>query len=145
MPPLYLIAECIAFLCSILLLTKGVKKEYKIFFFYTLCVMIIEYFGLWIATVLKVPNHILYTFACFFFSSFYYFTIRDFFNVQKHKRATSLFFLLFIFFYIINILFFQRLTEFNSYSFIFGYILLVISCTLFYIEFIIFFKSVSRQ
>jgi len=46
------------------------------------------------------------------------------------------FLILFIFGYILNLLFFQRLLEFNSYSFILGYTLLVISCTFFYIEFI---------
>jgi len=133
---LYSIAEWIAFLCSILLFAKGVRKEYKIFFFYTLIVVIVEYFGRRMAIGLRIPNHLLFTFACFAFSCFYLFTIRSFLTSQSHRKLAGLFIKVFVLLYFLNIFFIQRLTEFNSYSFIFAYILLAICCTFFYIEFI---------
>jgi nitrate reductase NapE component len=133
---LYSIAEWTAFLCSILLFAKGVKKEYRIFFFYTLMVVVVESAGRWLAEELKIPNHRLFTFACFFFSCFYFFTTYRFVNNGRRKRIISLLFLTFLLFYLLNILFVQRLTEFNSYSFIAGYTLLTVACTFYYIEFI---------
>jgi hypothetical protein len=134
---LYSIAEWTAFLCSTLLFARGVKREYRLFFFYTLLVVIVESIGIWLAEGLKIPNHLLFTFACFIFSCFYFFTMRRLFITDTgKKRKTLLLSLLFILFYLVNILFIQRLAEFNSYSFILGYTLLAITCTFFYIEFI---------
>jgi hypothetical protein len=133
---LYSMAEWLAFLCSSLLFAKGVKKEYRIFFFYTLVVVLVEYFGNWMASNLKTPNHLLFTFACFFFSCFYFFSIRHFLVSQKRRKVIMLFFLVFVLIYIVNLTYFQRFIEFNSYSFIVGYTFLAISCTFFYMEFI---------
>ena len=133
---LYSIAEWITLLCSFLLFTKGVERKYRIFFLYIFVVVIIEYFGRSIATELKVDNHLLFTFACFFFSLFYFYTLGVFIKDKRHRLIIRYFKYIFVLFYIINLLFFQQLVEFNSYSFIFGYLLIAISCTFFYIDYL---------
>ena len=133
---LYSICEWIAFICSCLLWAGGVKKEYRLFFFYSFFVVTVEYLGRWIAEVLKIPNHILYTIACFFFSCFYFYTVRLFLRDPKRQNAVVVSWLMFAVIYMVNILFFQRLSEFNSYSFIAGYVLVTIACSLYYTEFI---------
>ncbi|RPD42776.1 hypothetical protein [Chitinophaga barathri] len=124
-----------AFLCSILLFAKGVGNGYRLFFLYTLFVIIIEFTGRWMAEA-KIPNHRLFTFACFVFTCFYLYTVRSFLADVRRRRAVLLLLGLFVAVYIVNLSFFQGLTAFNSYSFIIGYTLLAIACTIYYIEFI---------
>ncbi|MBS0646336.1 MAG: hypothetical protein JSR97_07065 [Verrucomicrobia bacterium] len=55
---------------------------------------------------------------------------------KKFKKWIGVFSLLFLGFYVLNILFIQQLKEFNSYSFIVGYIFLIITSSFYFIEFI---------
>ena len=132
---LYSIAESIAFLCSILLFAKGVEKGYRVFFFYTLAVILTEFAGRWLTETTQ-HNHRLFTFACFAFTCFYFLTLHSFLKETRRRKLVTILLGLFIAIYIINLFFIQQLKEFNSYSFIAGYTMLSIAATIYYMEFI---------
>jgi hypothetical protein len=132
---LYSIAEWTAFLCSILLFAKGVEKGYRVFFFYTLVVIITEFAGRWMMETTK-HNHRLFTFACFAFTCFYFLTLRSLLKDARRRKLVTILLGLFITIYTINLFFIQQLKEFNSYSFIAGYTMLSIAATIYYMEFI---------
>lgn len=136
MPQISFIAERVAFVFSLLLFAKGIRKEYRLFFLYTFFVIIIESIGSHMAEDLKIKNHTLFTFACFFYTLFYFYTGHFMVQSKKFKKWIGVFSLLFLGFYVLNILFIQQLKEFNSYSFIVGYIFLIITSSFYFIEFI---------
>src|SRR5689334_6912118 len=71
----YFITECIAFLCSLLLLVKGVDNSFRIFTLYCALVVINELFAiLYVSVWHHVSNHIQNNFAFLFFFLFYNYT-----------------------------------------------------------------------
>ncbi len=71
----YFLAECFAFLCSILLFSKGIKKYLIVFSFYCFAVIVNETISTQLITNWhKETNYVLNNFAILVFFSFYMFT-----------------------------------------------------------------------
>lgn len=137
MPILFLYFEWLAFLCSILLLWKGVDKFYKWFFVFCTFVLIIEYIALWIIFGLHMKsNHILYNIAIPIFCVFLMSAIKHFLLLATNRKIANLFILLFCLFWIFDIIFLQGYTKFASYGYILGCTFIVCLCVLYFIELI---------
>ena len=135
MPIFFLIAEWIAFLCSLLLFSKNTGKFYKWFIAYCATVLIVEHTGRWIILTLHLTtNHVLYNFASILWTLFYFFSIHHFLASKQNKKIVTGCSILFLLFWLINIIFIQGFNHFDSYSFIIGFILIALCCVLYYIE-----------
>ena len=136
MPILYLIAEWIAFLCSLLLFAKGVKKQYRWFILYCFFVICIEYTSRWMVITGKLSNHVLYNFAGLVYDIFYLLSIRYLLENPRNKKTATAFCFLLMLAWVLNICFIQGVYNFNSYTSIFAYLLVTICCILYYVELI---------
>ena len=102
MPIFFLIAEWIAFLCSLLLLAKGVSKQYWWFVAYCAFVLFIEYTSLWLIHSGKLSNHVLFNFVELLYDNFYLLTIRLFLLHKKNRKVLLTFSVAISIFWLLN-------------------------------------------
>lgn len=129
-----IIVEWIAFLCSFLLLAKGVPKKYWWFFAYCVFVFCIEYTSLWLLRSGKLSNHIVFNFAELLFDNFYLLSIRLFLVHKKNRQIVLAFSVAISIFWLVNVTFIQGINKLNTYTNIFGGILIIITCIIYYLE-----------
>lgn len=134
MPKFFLIAEWMAFLCSLLLLVKGVPKQYWWFVAYCTFVLCVEYTSLWLLQLGKSSNHLVFNFAELLYDNFYILTIRQFLVTKKNRKALLIFSIIISILWLLNLAFFQGLNKLNTYTSIFSGVLIIIGCIIYYLE-----------
>ena len=134
MPIFFLIAEWIAFLCSLLLLARGVPKQYWWFLAYCAFVLCVEYSSLWLIHSGKLSNHVLFNFAELLYDNFYLLTIRLFLLHKKNRKVLLTFSVAISIFWLLNLAFIQGINKLNTYTSISGGVLIIISCIIYYLE-----------
>lgn len=131
--PLYILAEWLAFVSSFLLWYPGIEKRYRLLFLYMFVVVIVEFVGGWMKERL-IPNQHMFNIACLYYYTYYLYLVRSEIQSPKRKKIILVFAGILILFYFVNLLFLQGWDVFNSNSFLLGAILVVFSCTLYYLE-----------
>ena len=126
--------EWIAFLCSLLLLAKGVPKLYRWFFAYCVFVLCVEYGALLMLHFGKSSNHIIFNFAEVIFDNFYLLTIRQFLAGKKNKQIILAFCVAINIFWLVNLAFIQGINKSNEYTTIFSGVLIIVSCIIYYLD-----------
>lgn len=135
MPILYLIAEGIAFITSLLLWKSD--KFYRSFIAFTFCVFTVEIIGRVLVIHQKgSSNHILYNFFNLFYYNFCLLSVYTLLKTKRYKKIVLLFVVLFSLFWALNLALLQKFDIFNSYSFILSCIFLCFSCLFYFIEII---------
>src|SRR5579871_1228018 len=120
------IAECACFIAAILLLKKRttIWRLFILFLFFTLCV---ETTGWFVTFILKTKgNGWLFNFNMFINVVFCTWMLSNAEQLQKIKRLINYIIAFFLFFSIINLIFFQGLLAYNSLTEVFGDIIFIV-------------------
>ncbi|TKK70320.1 hypothetical protein FC093_06130 [Ilyomonas limi] len=130
----YFIAECIAFLCSLLLFTKNVDKYFRVFTLYCFLVIVNETLStLLIQDWHYSSNHVLNNFAILVFFLFYLFSCyKALLSVTKRKFINGLM-VLFLCSWLIEV-YINSIYVLVDYTLIFGCILVAVAALLYMIQ-----------
>jgi hypothetical protein len=130
---LYQIFECAALVVSLFCWKKIIRTQLAVFIPFLAIVILYE-----IGTVsgwfsIRHSNHLAANFFMLFQFSFYIFLLSCIFQNKKIRRVVLLSEMILLLFFFLNTAFKQKITVFNSYTYIFGSLVLIAwSCYLFY-------------
>jgi hypothetical protein len=130
-----IVAECIPFLFSLLLLNKKIPPVYRWGTLYCMLALMLEGYGGYLFRKYHT-NHVLFNWAHLVTLPFYLAVPRYFVVSRLYKKQILVLILVVVLVWTVNILFGQGLYKYNSYTTIISHLLTIYACILFYVELI---------
>ena len=127
--------ELLALLTGILTFTRLRSLQSRAILLFLFVTVMVELSSLYITTQVIMKNSTrIYNFYIYFLVVFFMFYLYRSFKGIGYKRAGLVFFWAFTVFYLLNILFWQQLDQFNYFSYLAGSVLLIILACLYLFE-----------
>lgn len=101
----FFIAECFAFICSLLLFAKGIERRLLVYSFYCFAVVVNETLSVIVINNWhEETNHLLNNFAILFFFSFYIYTCRKEVEQPVKKKLIIVLLIIFLLSWLVEVL-----------------------------------------
>jgi hypothetical protein len=133
--PLHIIFELFALISGVALY-KRLNQKFKPLVWFLVFILITEVSGLYIGRELKKSNHTLYNFTSPISFIFYFYFFRSLIHSAQWKKFILWVVAIFITFSITNLLLWQGFNFFNSYTMMFGSLVMILLCGILLLELI---------
>lgn len=130
---LYLLVIASSFLVCLYLYKSLKNTDLKYFLPFLLLTIIVELTGLWLNQQ-GIKNYLLFNLFTTFEFIFYAFLFYKHFRKNKFKALSLLFMPLYIIAVFINLMYYQGIEKFHTYTFLLGSFFIVVFCCLFFYE-----------
>ena len=126
------IPAIVCLLTGIVLYRRLQPKWLRLFIYFLLLTMAVEVIATFYSQYFKKSNHFIVNIYLPLSFGFYFFIFYKTFETKKNKIICSITFIIYLLFFLCDIIFIEGFYSFNSYSYSLGSILIVFCCLLYF-------------